>query len=224
MSEVFKIFETSGGITARQLLAFVVLIVPGFIALRVYDMLRGGEGRQAKDVLIDILAYGIASDAVAYGLSVLASSILPHAGHRSVNAVVTAFLFVLAPIGLAAAGFELQRIMMRVGAFPDTVMTSWNHMMDRVASQEFEVGAIVTLRDGRTVGARIGPFSRRASLHDDLLLDEVWTIDENRATLTEPSPGSCGLLLSRADCQTIEFVRLDGAASALEQPQSGQVP
>lgn len=137
MNEIFKPFEATGGVTTQQVLAFLVLVAPGFIALRVYDMQRGGEARQAKDLLI------------------------------------------------------------------------W---MQRIASESLDLGAIVTLHDGRAVGARIGPFARRASTSDDLLLDEVWTIDENRATLVEPLPRSYAVLMNRADCQMIEFVRLDASA------------
>jgi hypothetical protein len=218
VSEIFKVFEPAGGVAIRQMLAFVLLVLPGFIALRVYDMLRGGEGRQAKDVLIDILIYGIASDGIVYAASAALSAIVPGSARNPWSAVMTVWLFLLVPIVLAAAGFELQRVMMRLGTFPDTLTTSWNHMMNRIASQRLETGAIITLHDGRVVGARIGQSSRRASTRDDLLLDEVWTIDERRATLVEPSPRSCGILISRADCQTIEFVRLDGVTAVSEPP------
>jgi hypothetical protein len=52
-----------------------------------------------------------------------------------------------------------------------------------------------------------------ASESDDLLLGEVWTIDKERATFAEPSSGSLGIIVSRADCQTIEFVRWDKQTS-----------
>jgi Family of unknown function (DUF6338) len=218
VSEIFKVFEPAGRVAIPQMLAFALLVLPGFIALRVYDMLRGGEGRQAKDVLIDILMYSMASDSVVYAASLLMSSIVPASAHHPWITVVSVWLFLVVPIVLAAAGFELQRAVMRFGIVPDTLTTSWSHMMNRIASQRLEAGAIVTMRDGRVVGARIGQSCRSASTPDDLLLDEVWTIDESRATLVKPSPRSCGVLISRADCQMIEFVRLDGIAAASEPP------
>jgi Family of unknown function (DUF6338) len=218
VSEIFKVFEPAGGVAIPQMLAFVLLVIPGFISLRVYDMLRGGEGRQAKDVLIDILIYGVASDGIVYATSVSFSSLVPGSTRSPWSTVMSVWLFLLVPIVLAAAGFELQRVMMRLGTFPDTLTTSWNHMMNRIASQRLDAGAIITLRDGRVVGARIGQSSRSASTHEDLLLDEVWTIDERRATLVEPSPRSFGVLISRADCETIEFVRLDGVTAVTGPP------
>jgi Family of unknown function (DUF6338) len=208
VSEIFKLFDTTGGVTIQQVLGFLVLVAPGFISLRVYDMQRGGEARQAKDVMIDIVMYSFASDAIVYAASALVSSVTRPAWAHLIT-VMTVGLFIVTPIGLGAAFFHFQRTMMRLGAFPDTLTTSWSHMMHRIASERADVGAIVTMHDGRAVGARIGPFARRASTSDDLLLDEVWTIDQNRATLVEPSPRSYAVLMNRADCQMIEFVRLD---------------
>ena len=207
-----KLFDTSGGITLQQVLALLVLVAPGFISLRVYDMQRGAEARQAKDLMIDIVMYSIASDAIVYAAwSVL--SAVPRPGWTHVITATTVCLFIVTPIGLGAAFFRFQQAMMRLGAFPDALTTSWSHMMRRIASERIDVGAIVTMHDGRAVGARIGPFARRASTSEDLLLDEVWTIDENRATLVEPSPCSYAVLMNRADCQMIEFVRLDLSAA-----------
>jgi len=212
VSEIFKLLDTTGGVTIQQVLALLALVAPGFVSLRVYDMQRGGEARQAKDVMIDIVMYSFASDAIVYAASALLSSVTPPAWAHLVT-IMTVCLFIVTPIGLGAAFFHFQRTMMRLGAFPDTLTTSWSHVMHRIASERADVGAIVTMHDGRAVGARIGPFARRASTSSDRLLDEVWTIGEDRATLVEPSPCSYAVLMNRADCQTIEFVRLDVPAA-----------
>ena len=62
MSEFLKTFETLGGITVEQVMAFAALIVPGFISLRVYEMRRGGEARKTSDVLFDLVIYSFATE------------------------------------------------------------------------------------------------------------------------------------------------------------------
>lgn len=212
MSDFFKLFEAPGAVTLQQVLAALALIAPGFISLRVYDMQRGGEGRQAKDVLVDIMMYSFASDAIVYAAWSTMTSVLPPVYKQAIT-VATLCLFIATPIALGRVFYELQRAMMLRGTFPDTLTPSWRQMMDRIGSEGIDFGAIITTHDGQVVGARIGQSARVASCGEDLLLDEVWTIAENGATLVSPSPCSYGLLMRRSDCRMIEFVRLAAPAN-----------
>lgn len=207
MNEFLKIFETLGSVTVEQLLAFAALIVPGFISLRVYDMQRGGEARKINDVLIDVLVYSFASDLVALMALGSISAIVPPAVQPIARASTLAVVLIAVPVILAVTLFNVQRLLMRNRAIPDTSTKPWNRVINQIARERLDVGVILTLRDGRAVGARIGSPPALASDGDDLLLGEVWTIDKERATFGEPSRGSLGIIINRADCQTIEFVR-----------------
>jgi Family of unknown function (DUF6338) len=209
VSEIFKVFEPASGVTIQQVLGFAALVLPGFVSLRVYDTLRGGERRQAKDLLIDIFIYSIASDAIVYGATTALWRFVTPALRVAVTSVVAGCLFVITPVALAVAFFVFQRAMMRWGVFPDTFTSSWNHAMNRVSARCAHLGAIVTFHDGRRIGARIGQSLQQAPGIDDLLLDEVWTLDGKGVTLVERSPASHGLLIRRTDCQSIEFVGLE---------------
>jgi hypothetical protein len=211
VSEILKLFETTGGLTADQVLRFVVLFVPGLIALHVYDLQRGGEGRKINEVVLDVVVYSALSDLVTFMSLRGVFRAAPSLPGTVAADVIAGGLFLGIPIALAIGTFTLQRALMRSGAVPDTITAPWNQMMDRIASDNLDLGVIVTLRDGRTVGARIGPSSRCASSSEDLLLGEVWTVGDDRATLLEASPGSHALLVARSDCQTVEFVDLEVA-------------
>lgn len=211
MSEIFKLFETTGALTADQVLRFVVLFVPGLVALHVYDLQRGGEGRKINEVILDVVVYSALSDLVTFVVLRAVLRAGPGVPQSFVAEVIAGCLFFGIPVALAIGAFMLQRALMRSGAVPDTITAPWNRMMDRIVSENLDLGVIVTLRDGRTVGARIGPSSRCASSTEDLLLGEVWTVDDRRATLLEASPGSHALLITRSDCQTVEFVDLETA-------------
>lgn len=215
MSEIFKLFESTGTLTAHQALVFVLLVVPGFIALHVYDLQRGGERRKINEVFADVVIYSVVSDMLALVVVTCISSVVPHPAKALVSHIIAGLLFIVVPVVLAVAVFRMQLALMESGSVPDTLTTPWNRMMDTIATANFDAGVIVTFRDGRAVGARIGQSARHASANDDLLLGEVWTIGENRATLLQASPDSRGLLVTRADCQTIEFVELSSGGSAL---------
>jgi hypothetical protein len=207
VSEFLKVFETTGGVTVEQLLAFAALVVPGFISLRVYDMRRGGEGRKVNEVLIDVIVYSFATDLIGIAALALISTTVPIPAQPLVKGIAVCLIFLLAPVGFAAVWFDVQKALKRSGVFPDTLTNPWDRMMERVVRERLDLGVILTLKDGRKIGARLGATGDLASDRDGLLLGEVWTIDEAGATLREALPGSCGILVSRADCQTIEFLR-----------------
>ncbi len=214
MSEFLKTFETFGGITVEQLLAFVALILPGFISLRVYEMRRGGEPRKINEALIDVVVYSFATDLVAVAALALLSASVPPAAQTPVKVIAAVVILATVPVALAVTLFHVERMLMHNRAIPDTRTKPWNRMVERLARERLDAGVVLTLRDGRAIGARLPAPAALASESDDLLLGEVWTIDKDRATFAEPSSGSLGVIVSRADCQTIEFVRWD------EQPKS----
>ncbi|HEV3088243.1 MAG TPA: DUF6338 family protein [Candidatus Elarobacter sp.] len=213
MSEFLKSFETLGGLTVDQVLAFAALVVPGFVSLRVYEMLRGGESRTINEVVIDVVVYSFATDLVAAIALALLSAFVPPPAQPPVKAIVSIVIIATIPVALAVTLFHVQHSLMRNRAIPDTRTKPWNRMVEQITKERLDAGVILTLRDGRAIGARLPTPAVLASESDDLLLGEVWTIDKERATFAEPSSGSLGIIVSRADCQTIEFVRWDKQTS-----------
>lgn len=186
----------------------MALIVPGFISLRVYDMQRGGEGRKVNDALIDIVVYSFVTDLIALGTLALVSVLTPVAVQPTVKVFAATAILVAIPGVLAVAVYKVYIGLIHTGALPDIMTTPWNRMIEHVAENQLDIGVILTMRDGRTIGAGLASSVALRSESDDLLLGEVWTLSADRATFDHVSPGSYALLVKRSDCETIEFVRL----------------
>jgi hypothetical protein len=209
VTDFFKVFESLGSVTVEQVLAFAALIVPGFISLRVYEMRRGGEGRKANESLVDVIVYSFATDVVAFSALALVSAFVPPAAQVVTKVVVGFVCFAGLPVGLAIVWFDFRERMVCSGIVPDRTSNSWDALLQRAAREGVDVAVVLTMRDGRKIGARLrGPAlaSSRAA-GDDLMLDEVWTIDQKRATFVDAVKGSFGMVVHKADCETIEFLR-----------------
>jgi Family of unknown function (DUF6338) len=209
VSEFLKTFETLGGITVEGFFAFAALIVPGFISLRVYEMRRGGEARKASEVLLDLVVYSLVTDVVAFAALSLVAVTVPAAFQPLVKPSVAAVVMLVVPAAVAFVFFELRRRMISTGLVRDATDKPWDRFFERAREFDGTIGAILTMRDGRKIGARLIDPSYTSSYPaaEQALFGEVWTIDPERATFVEAAPGSCGLLVDKADCQTIEFVR-----------------
>lgn len=208
MSEFLKVFETMGGVTVEQVLAFAALVVPGFISLRFYDMRRGGEGRKVNEALIDILVYSFVTDSAVVAALWLVTLVAPPAAQPAAKAIVAILTLLCVPVALAFAWLDLQQRMMRSGIFADSATTLLESVLDEAVRKDLDLAAIVTLRDGRKIAGRIGASESRSRVTDDeLLLGEVWTVDPDCATFLNAVKGSVGIVVSRTDCQSIEMVR-----------------
>jgi hypothetical protein len=209
VTDFFKVFESLGSVTVEQVLAFSVLIVPGFISLRVYEMRRGGEGRKANESLVDVIVYSFATDVVTFGALAMVAAVVPTAAQAVTKAIVGFVGFAVLPVVLAVVWFDFRERMVSSGIVPDSAANSWDVLLQRASREGVDVAVLLTLRDGRKIGARLRDsvltFSRAAG--DDLILDEVWTIDQERATFIGAVRGSFGMVVHKADCETIEVFR-----------------
>ena len=207
MSDFFKVLESLGSVTVEQLLAFAALIVPGFISLRVYEMRRGGESRKANESFVDVIVYSFATDVVAFGALALVSAFVPPGAQTGVKLVVGFVGFVVLPVGVAIAWFEFRERMVRSGIVPDA-SNSWDALLQRAMRERVAVAVLLTMRDGRKIGARLRDAAQTSRMAgDDLVLDEVSTIDQDHATFIGAVRGSFGMVVHKADCETIEVLR-----------------
>jgi hypothetical protein len=224
--DFFKLFESFGSVTVEQLLAFAMLVVPGFISLRIYEMKRGGESRKANEYLVDVIVYSFVTDLVAFGALALVSAFVPPAAQAATKIVVGLVSFAAVPIGLAVGWFEFRARMVRGGIVPDTASNSWYALFQRAAKEGVALAVVLTMRDGRKIGGRLRNPEQTASRMegDDVLLDEVWTIDQDRARFLEAVQGSFGMLVHKADCETIEFLRWSDVGPQARPTKEGEPP
>jgi hypothetical protein len=209
VTDFFKVFESLGSVTVEQLLAFALLIVPGFISLRIYEMRRGGESRKANESLVDVIVYSFATDVGTFGVLALVSAFVPPVA-QAVTKVIVSFLgLVVLPVGLAVVWFDFRERMVSSGIVPDSASNSWEALLQRAAREGVDVAVLLTMRDGRKIGARLRDSAQMPSrvAGDDLVLNEVWTIDQERATFVDAVRGSFGMVVHKADCETIEVLR-----------------
>jgi hypothetical protein len=204
---LLKAFDTLSNATVPQMLALAALIIPGLLSLRVYEAKRGGEGRKANDVLIDIAAYSFVTDIVGFSL-LSVTNLLPHSPqHVALRALIFVLAFVGFPILLGWGWYETQAWMVRVGFVADPVQKPWDKVFRRIAREKLNLVAIVTLRDGRRVASRLldPAYASTYPADEQILLGEMWNLDEE-GRLVAPYSGSYGMLIDKADIETLEFL------------------
>jgi hypothetical protein len=225
MDTLLKAYDTLSHATIPQMLALAALIVPGLLSLRVYEAKRGGEGRKANDVLIDIAAYSFITDLTGYAL-ISTVGLLQNDAWRS---VLTALAFVVGfgvfPIFLGWGWYEIQAWMVRAGFVADPVQKPWDKVFRRIWQQKLDLVAIVTLRDGRRVASRLldPAYASTYPADEQILLGEMWKLDED-GRLVAPFAGSYGMLVDKADIETVEFIEWSSVEAYLREQHKEPQP
>jgi hypothetical protein len=208
MSELAKLYDVLKSATITQVLAFAALLLPGLVALRAYEAKRGGETRKTNEVLVDIIGYSLIADVIGEAL-LAAANISPQPYRGLLYAVDVLVTFVAVPVSLGWGWYELQAFMARAGYVVDPVEKPWDKIFERIVKDGLDLAAVITLRDGRRIAGRLADpaYVSTYPAAEQLMLGELWRLDQERGTFIERMRGSWGLLVDKVDCETIEFVQ-----------------
>jgi hypothetical protein len=187
-------------------LAFLVLIAPGFVALRTMEMLISSERRKAADAIIDIVLFSVVTDTI-WGF------LLSFAHVRSLTQVplgVQVALLVLivfvTPVALTMLYVRVRRWLTERRGGIDLEAKPWDLAFHRYFAND-PVQIVLTLAGGR----KIGGFYQKPSaasgfpVPEQLYIKDVYSVDETSGRLIGRIENHRGLLVDKSSVETIEF-------------------
>ena len=190
----------------NSLIAFVAFIVPGFISLRIYERLRGSEGKKIFEAIVDVVIYSFATDVLWVPIFIYVLS--KTSGGRQTTALIAVSVvgFVVFPGLLGWGWLELERHLAKRGLVSDPTPKPWDYVFKQVALNQLQLAIIATLSDGSKIGGRyVYPgFASSFPNDEQLHIGETWTIDATGA-FVERVKGTYGVLIDKKDCRTVEF-------------------
>jgi hypothetical protein len=191
-----KLFEGS------TLYFFLIFFIPGFVSLKVYDLIVPGERRDFSKSAFDAIAYSALNFAVLLPLVLLIQSEFLFIRHKNWAVLLTYFVLLVFPaiwpfllIRLAATTLFLRHF---VHPTPD----AWDYLFGR--REQF--WAIVHLKDLRRIGGRFGiqSFASSSPAEPQIYLEEAWKLDDNGAFLA-PVERSRGILIMADEIAAVEL-------------------
>jgi len=188
-----KLFENQWTLTL-----FLIFFVPGFISLKVYDLLIPGETRDFTKSVFDAIAYS------ALNFGALLWVIVPlESGHLSPWESYTATFFLL--IGVPAL-WPVLFLQIRKHRKVAQWITSPNaRVWDEIFAKRTPYWVIVHLKDRRIGGLYAGKsFASHNPAAPEIYLEQVWHLDEN-GVFTKVVESTAGVLIMGTDIVALEF-------------------
>lgn len=213
MAELFKFLIEA----PEAVILLLYLVVPGYIATKVYDLLAPGERRSLGDAIVEILAWSFIllmfwfwPFAVLYqykdSLSV---------GPRYLIVFVLTILSVFVTPILAAYLVYWVRHRGFIGHAPKGSSshpspTSWDWFFSEQANNYY---VRFHLKTGEKLGGYFGENSFATSFpnNQEIYVEETWRLDED-GEFTEPVEGTKGAFVYREDCALVQFLEVREAS------------
>lgn len=178
----------------------VAILIPGFVAMKVYSLLVPMEREVWSDQLLEVFAYGMVNYALLFWLADAAGSL--QSSEPTVSYLLGVVYLFVAPVLLAVAANSILRSDLLRPHVLHPVPTGWDHFFGKGES----CWVLCRLKNGELVGGLYGTDSLASShpREPDVYLQAVWRVDE-QGRFQERIEGTAGMYVQVDDCRLIEF-------------------
>lgn len=194
-------------LTIERLQLFLVVVMPGIIAIKVYDLFYPPEKRDFGSSLLEAMAYGLINLAI-WGVPLFQINQKAWMEEHLLGyALLSAAFLVISPTLLALGTVWLRNLRFvssRVG-YPNK--TAWDDFFKR----QHECWILFHLKDGKMLGGYFGEKSYASTYpqQPEIYVEETWRVD-SRGEFFEKVEGTLGMVIRQADCERLEFLIIEG--------------
>lgn len=187
---------------------FLYFVVPGFIALKTYDLLVPSEPRDFGKSIIEIIAFSMFNWALLFWL-VTPGGLAFQQQHPRWYVLVSYLLVFVAPVLLAYAGYLVRRS--RLAFLPrwtrvrltDVHPTAWDYFFDRPQP----CFMLFHLKSGEVLGAAYSnrSFTTAFPHPPTIYVEQLWVVDPQTKAFLGKIEQSIGAYIRMEDCLYIEM-------------------
>jgi Family of unknown function (DUF6338) len=190
-----KLFENQ-----ETLSFFLIFFVPGFISLKVYDLLIPGERRDFTKSFFDAMAYTALNFAALLWLVAL----IRYGGLSTWEWYAAMFVLLIGmPAFWPIAFLQIRRHPMIAQRITSPNARVW----DDIFAKRVPYWVIVHLKDQRRVGGLYHgkSFASHSPAPPEIYLEQVWHVDENGGFTGSMVKSTAGVLIMGTDIVALEF-------------------
>lgn len=192
MNEIVKIGDINAGLV-------LALILPGFISIRVWELIVPTGGRPLKDVIFESIAFSVINAVLLYPVIDKWSS----TDNIYLFYVFTVLIFLFAPILWPL----IAKKALNWAAAKNWILRRPKSGWDDFFSRRQACWIIAHLKDGRRIGGYYGAQSY-ATLYPQsghIYIEELWHLDEETGAFESAVSESGGIILRPDDYHFIEI-------------------
>jgi hypothetical protein len=160
----------------NKLFLFIAFVVPGFIAIKIYDLISPSRPVDSSKKIIDAVSYSCINYALLFGPIYLIETTDINTSHPILYAGFYMFVLFLFPVTIVFFWKFLREMEWVQGFAPHPTTKPW----DFVFAQRETYWIVVTIKNGDKIGGMYGPnsFASSAPAEEQIYLEEQWLLNE----------------------------------------------
>ncbi|WP_100641508.1 DUF6338 family protein [Marinobacter salexigens] len=184
-------------------LLFLVLVLPGFISIKVYSLLIAVEARDYSKSLVEAVCYSSLNFSVFSWLIVLISSEGFYHHHPFIYWIGLFLVFFGAP----SIWPFLFRWISELKVFKKNILSPYKQPWDYVFAKKESMWIVVYLKDGEIIRGKFAEKSFASSYPSErqIYIEEVWR-EKNGKKFGEKVTRTKGILISQDEIKYIKFL------------------
>jgi len=185
-----------------KLTLFLIFFLPGFISMKVYDLMVAGEPRDISKSVFEAIAYSTLNFAVLFWLIAIIQTGNFYHTHLILYSLSVVVIMVVVPACWPVAFLKLSTWGPISRHFVHPIRTPW----DYVFGKRDPFWIIVHLQNGLKIGGRfdLKSFASSEPADEQIYLEEVWSLDQDGRFL-EPVDRSRGIIIMKGEIRAVEF-------------------
>jgi hypothetical protein len=192
------IFNSSG-----SLFLFIVFFVPGFVSIKVHDLLIASEKRDFSKSILEALAFSSINIALLSGLIFLLFHYKAYESHPLIFSGLVLLIIFFFPalwtwiyVKIISSSWLTKHIV-------HPIKRPWDWFFNKRES----CWVIVTLKDGRKIGGVFSDKSYASSfpLPEQIYLETIWNLNQD-GRFVAPVERSKGVIILNDGISTVEFL------------------
>jgi hypothetical protein len=189
-----------------KLALFLIFFLPGFISMKVYDLIVPGEPRDASRSLLEAISYSTLNFAALFWLIAIIQTDDFYHKHFILYSLSIIAIMVVVPACWPVAFLKLSTWRFIARHFVNPIRKPW----DYVFGKRTPFWVIVHLHSGQKIGGFFGDKSFASSnpADEQIYLEEVWFLDDD-GRFESAVEGSQGIIVMKEEIRAVELFEVE---------------
>jgi len=187
----------------EKLELFLIFFIPGFISVKVYDLLIPKERRDFSSSIYEIVGYSALNFAALSWLIFLILTESFYINHKFYYSLSLFFVMFVAPAMWPFVFLKLSEWDPIAKRIVHPVGKPWDFVFEKRES----LWVIIHLKDGKKIGGKFfeNSFASSYPFEEQIYLEEIWELDEKGEEFIRPIERSKGMIILGEEISGIEF-------------------
>lgn len=188
-----------------KLFLFIAFVVPGFIAIKAYELLSPSIAVDSSKQLIDAVSYSCINYSLLFWPIFIVESNEVSRSNPSLYALFYMFVLFVFPVAIVFAWRFLREREWLQMYLPHPTLKPW----DFVFAKRGTFWVIVTLKNGEKIAGLFGSnsFASSAPAEEQIYLEERWLLNEDGG-FERPLVKSSGVIVLSSEISSVELIHV----------------